>query len=109
MCYGIYEEIMGKFKEPTVGLARNTPLEYRAVGLPADVLEGVRRGAIQDSINFRRKITEREFVIRAVIDRVGKVFGTRYAERLYRQYFNGIAPLRRNENELPEISVDDKI
>jgi hypothetical protein len=94
---------MKKEKEPVVGLAHGTPKNRFTAYIPEDIFQSMRRGALQESLNLSRKVTENEFVVRAIIDRVGKTFGTRYASKLYRQYFNGVGALRSVESELPQV------
>lgn len=98
---------MAKTKEPRTGIVSNADRKSFPAYIPADVRESMRRATLQESISFGRRVTENEFVVRAIIDRVGKVFGTRFANRLYRQYFNGIGPLKHDPKELPEIKTLD--
>lgn len=98
---------MARTTEPRTGIAPGTPRHTQPVYLPVDVFESMRRGVLQESVNFGRTVTNNEFITRAIIDRIGKVFGTRYANRLYRQYFNGLAALKSNPDELPEIKTLD--
>lgn len=98
---------MGRTAEPRTGIVKGAKRNPAPTYLPEDVREAQRRATLQESINFGRRMTDNEFIVRAVIDRIGKVFGTRYANRLYRQYFNGLAPLKSDPSELPEVKTLD--
>ncbi len=73
--------------------------------VPEALMDAISRCAEQESIIFGRNVSVGEIIMRAMIDRVGVTFGTKYAKDFYRRFFNGIVALEPAPKDLPEVKT----
>lgn len=71
-------------------LVRGAPRQNVLVGFPTEIRAAVEEARLAEGELTRSPVSITEFVIKAVIERIGLVLGEGRANYLYRRYFNGI-------------------
>jgi hypothetical protein len=97
-----------EFRRPTAPMKGwdKSDRRYPRIAVPLDFWEAARKCAELESKTFGRKVSISEEVARAIIERVGQLFGEQYARHLYNCYFNGLVGIKARE--LPAVSRESE-